>query len=260
LNALLEYMLPQLDSVFIERALRLTSFNLTPADFNSTKYKKEIQTLYQQYMFKSFDPNNTLSILDRSEYNNLVKLLKSDDLMQYERLHNLPLKGIGPGEAALFLLTKSSSGYLGGGTSAGVDFILDSKKYEVKAVKWKSKSTKDYVVDFKLGGNIPNMSQLESEIQQACYNNGYTDVLGAPEIKGSIFKQFEKDHPSQYAEFEKRYQDMAKGYFAGHDVVFIQTEYNQPDFGEIISIKNIEATDIKMERYTNRSIKPIVKI
>lgn len=250
----------QLDSDFIKRAAKVTSFNLTSSDFNSTKYKREIQSLYQQYMFKSFDPDNALTTLDQREYNKLVRLLKSDDRMQYEKLHNLSLKGIGPGEAVLFLLTKWPNGNLGGGSSAGVDFILGPKKYEVKAVKWKSKSSKDYVMDFKLGGNIPGMSQLESEIQRAFHTNGYTSTPGAPEIKGSLFQQFEKENPNQYAAFEKRYQDLAKNYFADHDVIFIQTEQNQPDFGEIIAIKRVKAEDIKMERYTSRSIKPLIKV
>ncbi len=247
-----------LDVNFIKRATRVTSFNLTSADFNHKRYKLEIQHLYNQHMFGSFDPNLALDRLDVAAYNKLVRLVKSDDKDQYEKLHNLPLKGIGPGEAALFLFTKN--GYLGGGSSAGVDFIDGTKKYEVKAVKWKSKATKDYVSDFKLGGNIAGMAQLESQIQRAFYKRGYTSSQGAPEIKGSLFQLFEKEHPSEYADFEKQYQDLAKEYFSGHEVVFIQTETNQSDFGEIIAIKQVKASDIKMERYTSRSIKPLVKI
>lgn len=247
-----------MDNDFIKRATRVTSFNLSSADFTSTKYKQEIQHLYRQHMFGSFNPDDSLKTLDPRQYNKLVKILKNDDKEQYEKLHNLPLKGVGPGEAVLYLLT--STGYLGGGSSAGVDLVVGSKKYEVKAVKWKSKTTKDYVSDFKLGGNIPGMTQLESDIQRAFYDNGYTKTLGAPEIKASLFTQFEKENPNVYAKFEKRYQDLAKSYFGDHDTVFIQTESNQPDFGEIISIQRVKAEDIKMERYTSRSIKPLVKV
>ena len=247
-----------MDNDFIKRATRVTSFNLSSADFTSTKYKQEIQHLYRQHMFGSFNPDDSLKTLDLRQYNKLVKILKNDDKEQYEKLHNLPLKGVGPGEAVLYLLT--STGYLGGGSSAGVDLVVGSKKYEVKAVKWKSKTTKDYVSDFKLGGNIPGMTQLESDIQRAFYDNGYTKTLGAPEIKASLFTQFEKENPNVYAKFEKRYQDLAKSYFGDHDTVFIQTESNQPDFGEIISIQRVKAEDIKMERYTSRSIKPLVKV
>lgn len=211
-------------------------------------------------MFRSFNPDETLVSLSQEEYNDLVRLLKRDNPMQYEKLHNLPLKGIGPGEAVLFLLTRWPHGYLGGGSSAGVDFVLDGRKYEVKAVKWKSKSAKDYITDFKLGGNIPGMSQLEAELQRSFCEHGYTNSPGSPEIKGSLFKQFEEERPNEYAEFERRYQQLAKQYFTNHEVIFIQTEANQSDFGEIIAIKNVEAEDIKMERYTSRSIKPLIRV
>jgi hypothetical protein len=250
----------QLDTDFMRRAARVTSFNLTSADFNTSKYKREIQSLYQQYIFKSLDPEKTLDNLDINEYNKLVRTLKNEDRMQYEKLHNLPLRGIGPAEAVLFLLTKYPNGNLGGGSSAGVDFVMGTKKYEVKAAKWKSKTAKDYVADFRLGGNIQGMTQLESEIQKAFYSYGYTNNSGAPEIKGSLFQQFEKEHPKEYAAFEKRYQDLAKNYFSDHEVIFIQTEANQTDFGEIIAIKKVKAEDIKMERYTSRSIKPLIKV
>jgi hypothetical protein len=250
----------KLDTDFMRRAAKVTSFNLTAADFNTSKYKREIQSLYQQYIFKSFDPDKTLETLNISDYNNLVKKLKSDDKMQYEKLHNLPLKGIGPAEAVLFLLTKYPNGNLGGGSSAGVDFIFGTKKYEVKAVKWESKATKEYVADFKLGGNIQGMTQLESEIQRAFFKYGYTNTPGSPEIKKSLFKEFKEKHAKEYEEFEKRYQNLAKNYFSNHDVIFIQTESNQPDFGEIIAIKRVKPEDIKMERYTSRSIKPLIKV
>lgn len=251
-------MANKLDTSFIKRATQVTAFNLTANDFTSLQYKEEIQYLYKQHMFGSFDPNTTLSVLTANEYNKLVKVLKKDSKDLYEKLHNLPLRGVGPGEAALFLLTKN--GYLGGGSSAGVDLVVGTKKYEVKAVKWKSKTKKDYVADFKLGGNITGMTQLESEIQRAFYEAGYTSSPGTAEIKGSLFEKFQAENPNVYNSFEKRYQDLAIGYFANHETVFVQTESNQSDFGEIIAIKQVKATDIKMERYTSRSIKPLIKV
>jgi hypothetical protein len=247
-----------LDEGFIKRAKKITSFNLTSSDFSSTKYKLEIQHLYKNHMFDKFDPSMALDELEPNLYNDLVRVLRSEDKIQYEKLHNLPLKGIGPGEAALYLLTKN--GYLGGGSSAGVDLIVGEKKYEVKAVKWKSKVKKDYVSDFKLGGGIAGMAQLEAEVQSSFYEYGYTKLSGTPEIKGSLFEKFANEHPDVYTGFETRYRELSKSYFSEHDVVFIQTESNQPDFGEILSIKKVVGSDIKMERYTSRTIKPLVRI
>lgn len=249
----------KLDTAFIKRATKVTSFNLTTKDFESLKYKREIQQLYQDHMFGSFDPDVAITRLDKAGFNKLVRMLKQDDKDQFEKLHNLNLKGVGPGEATLFLLTKQ--GHLGGGSSAGVDLIVGGSKYEVKAVTWKSTAKKDYVANFKLGGNIPGMTNLESDIQQKCFELGITPTKGAPEISGSKFDQLKKMDPTSYEEFRKRYQTLAYDhYFKGHEVVFIQNQLTQPDFGEIIAIKKVQKGDIEMERYTSRSIKPLIKV
>lgn len=246
-----------LDSEFIKRATKVTSFNLTSNDFTSLKHKLEIQTLYSQYMFPSFKPEMALDRIDKSGYNKLVELLKKDDKSQYEKLHNLALKGVGPGEAVMYLLSKK--GHLGGGSSAGIDLINGSDKYEVKAAKWKSKATKDAVSDFKLGGGLVGMTEIESDLQELAHRLGLRPK-GAAEISGSIFSKMKEMDPKQYNDIEQRYQKLAGKYFGNHDTIFLQTEKNQPDFGHILSIKKVKPEDIKMERFTSKSIKPIVKI
>jgi hypothetical protein len=248
----------EFDNLFIKRATKITSFNLSVSDLQSKKNKKEIQYLYAQHMFGSFNPNMALKTLNKGAYNKLVNILKSDDKSQFENLHFLNLSGVGPGEATLYLLTQE--GILGGGSSAGVDLIVGSKKYEVKSVKWKSKSTKDTVYDFKLGGNIPGMTLLESKIQKRFYELKIISSPGAPEIKESLFKQFKEKHKKEYDILEKEYQKLAGSYFAGHEVIFIQNDKTSSDFGEILEIKKVKPEDILMERYTSRSIKPLVKI
>tara|TARA_E500000318_G_scaffold283_1_gene356 strand:+ start:1797 stop:2549 length:753 start_codon:yes stop_codon:yes gene_type:complete len=246
-----------LDQAFIKRATRVTSFNLTSGDFTSLKNKLEIQTLYQQYMFPSFSPEKALGTITVSGYNSLVKLLKSDDASQYEKLHNLALKGVGPGEAVMYLLTKK--GHLGGGSSAGVDLVNGGSKYEVKAAKWKSKSAKDTVSDFKLGGGLVGMTQVETALQDLAYELGLKP-RGAAEISGKIMNEMKKEEPNKYNQIESDYQKLAGKYFGNHDTIFLQTEKNQPDFGEILAITKVKPTDITMERFTSKSIKPIVKI
>ena len=242
---------------FMKRATKVTSFNLVPSDFTTTTYKNEIQTLYAQHMFSSFDPSKALTTITIDGYNKLVRQLKQDDKAQYEKLHNLALKGVGPGEAVLYLLTKA--GHLGGGSSAGVDLVVGTKKYEVKAAKWKSKTTKDSVADFKLGGGLVGMTQIESDIQDLAYKLGFKPK-GAAEIAGSIFDQMKARAPAEYNAIEARYQKLAGSYFGSHETIFIQTESSQSDFGEILAIKRVMPKDILMERFTSKSIKPIVKI
>lgn len=247
----------ELDKAFIKRATKITSFNLTSADFTSLKNKIEIQTLYQQHMFPSFSPEMALRTITVSGYNKLVDLLKKDDASQYEKLHNLSLKGVGPGEAVMYLLTKK--GHLGGGSSAGVDLVDGSSKYEVKAAKWKSKTRKDSVSDFKLGGGLVGMTQIETDIQDLAFRLGLKPK-GSAEISGKVFEEMKKMDPNKYNEIESRYQKLAGKYFGNHDTIFLQTEKNQPDFGEILAIKKVKPSDITMERFTSKSIKPIVKI
>ena len=246
-----------LDQAFIKRATRVTSFNLTSTDFTSLKNKLEIQTLYQQHMFPSFSPEKALGTITVSGYNKLVSMLKSDDASQYEKLHNLALKGVGPGEAVMYLLTKK--GHLGGGSSAGVDLVNGSSKYEVKAAKWKSKTSKDAVSDFKLGGGLVGMTQVETALQDLAYELGLKP-RGAAEISGKIMAEMKQKAPNKYNEIEKSYQQLAGKYFGSHDTIFLQTERNQSDFGEILAIKKVLPSDITMERFTSKSIKPIVKI
>jgi hypothetical protein len=251
-------MADKLNAEFIKRATRITSFNLSSSDFVTTQFKLEIQTLYSQHMFPSFKPADALVSMNIDGYNNLVKILKRDSGSQYEKLHNLALKGVGPGEAVMYLLTKT--GHLGGGSSAGVDLVVGSSKYEVKAAKWKSKQAKDAVSDFKLGGNITGMTKVETDIQNLAYKLGLVKFKGAAEIKGSIFMEMKNKAPEEYDKIEKQYQKLAGGYFGSHETIFIQTEKNQPDFGEILAIKKVKPSDILMERFTSKSIKPIVKI
>ncbi len=246
-----------LDQAFIKRATRVTSFNLTSNDFTSLKNKLEIQTLYQQHMFPSFSPEKALGTISVSGYNRLVSMLKSDDASQYERLHNLALKGVGPGEAVMYLLTKK--GHLGGGSSAGVDLVNGSSKYEVKAAKWKSKSSKNAVSDFKLGGGLAGMTQVETALQELAFDLGLRPK-GAAEISGKIMAEMKEREPAKYKQIESDYQKLAGRYFGNHETIFLQTERNQSDFGEILAIKRVSPSDITMERFTSKSIKPIVKI
>ena len=249
-----------LDNAFINRATRLTSFNLKSSDFTSITYKLEIQTLYHQHMFPSFDPSMALDSITAAEYNGLVGRLKSDSALQYRKLHNLKMSGIGPGEIVMYLLTKK--GYLRGGSGPGVDlYDGPNNSYEIKAAKWKSKTTdRNSVFDFKLGGNLSGMSDIVVSLQTLANELDLTGIRGVSSIPESMMKKMKEKDKSSYGSIESRYQELALKYFSGHNTIFLQTERNQQDFGEILAIKKVEAKDITMERYTSNVIKPIVKI
>ena len=49
-----------LDSKFLQRAQKVTSFNLSPNDFTSLKYKGEIQFLFKTHFFPKFNLDKTI--------------------------------------------------------------------------------------------------------------------------------------------------------------------------------------------------------
>ena len=53
----------ELDYKFIKKAERITSFDVSTVDFQSLKYKKELQHLIIKHMFIGFDPNSTINDL-----------------------------------------------------------------------------------------------------------------------------------------------------------------------------------------------------
>ena len=106
-----------MDKTFIKRATSLSSFNLVTGDFESLKYKKEIQHLFNFYYFPNFDMKNAVDNIDMGALNRAIDLLKREDQTMFEKLHMYNLKGVGPGEATLYFLCNTA--HLGGGSSAG---------------------------------------------------------------------------------------------------------------------------------------------
>ena len=68
-----------LDSEFLKKAMKLTNFNLSPTDFQSLKYKKEIQFLFRTHFFPDFDLDDCLDQVDINKLNNIVAKLKKID-------------------------------------------------------------------------------------------------------------------------------------------------------------------------------------
>jgi hypothetical protein len=239
----------KLNHDFMNRAAKVTSFNLMSSDFTSTKYKTEIQTLYSMHMFKSFSPSKALTSINMDGYNRLVNLLKSDDKEQYEKLHNLALKGVGPGEAVLYLLTKN--GYLGGGSSAGVDLFDGGTKYEVKAVQ--VNQTGNYAYNFRLGGTVP-LSDIILQFYELAQRHKQT--ASKSEIKKSTLEYLEKKDPAAFKHINDQYVKLAYEYFKDHKTIFIQNK--GPRMGLIEAIKFVRKEDIKAEVVTAGTIKPMV--
>lgn len=241
-----------LDTSFLRQAQKITSFNIKATDFQSLKYKKELQYLFWFHFFPKFDLSKTVDTIDKNKLNNLIGDLKRQDQDMFNKLHGYNLKGIGPGETTIYFLVNTAQ--LGGGSSAGADILIGSTKYEVKAVKV---SSDRIASDFKLGGTVP-LSDLILDIV------ALKDKLKLggtrTEISGSIIQSMRDKAPKEFGGIEQKFADIAyNSYFKSHEVIFINNG-SGAKFGMIEEIKKVQKKDIMIERVTSGTIKPKVKL
>lgn len=235
---------------FIRRAEKVISFNLTAVDFQSVEYKREIQWLFTKNFFPSFDINrNAIDTVDKSRLNTAINKLKTINKSGYEKLHKYNIKGIGPGEIVMYYLL--NKGYLGGGGSAGVDLIVGSNKYEIKAVDITSDG---YATNFKLGSTF-STADIIRDLQNLKKQTGGS----GSEVNKSELELIRKNFPDDLARIEKDYIDRSYNkYFKNHDIIFIRNSTGK--IGDIEAVKKVEKKDIFLERVTSGVIKPKVKI
>lgn len=238
-----------LDMDFIRRAEKVTAFNLSTKDFESLKNKQEIQYLFTKNFFPDFDPKKFLDKVDMAELNSRIDMLRSKHKNDFVKLHRYPLKGVGPGEATMYFLINNA--HLGGGASAGVDLVVGSKKYEIKAV---DVSRDGFAKNFKVGGTF-SLSSIISGLQ-----NLKKQVGGSgSEVNTGDLNKIRSQFPRDLAKLEQEYIDLTyKNYFSKEEIIFI---YNSgPNLGKVAAVKNVKKSDIKLERVTSGTIKPLVKL
>lgn len=241
-----------MDKTFIKRATSLSSFNLVTSDFESLKYKKEIQHLFNFYFFPNFDMKNTTDNIDMNALNRAIDLIKREDQTMFEKLHMYNLKGVGPGEATLYFLCNTA--HLGGGSSAGVDIVANNGKFEVKAV---SVSRNREAYNFKVGGTVPlsNIMSAMDDLRQE-----FKLVGNAGNINGSTLATIKQKAPREYQKIEGMYADAVYDYFKNHKVIFINHNQSKGERGRIEAIKNVQRNDISIDVITSGTIKPRIKL
>ncbi len=261
-----------LDMNFLNRAQRVTSFNLKTGDFESLKYKAEIQHLFNRSFFPDFDLNDTMKGQPNiRKLNAAIGKLKKESFINYNRLHFYNLKGVGPGEATLYFLLDDA--HLGGGGSAGVDLVCAGQKYEVKAclVSRDGRS----LSGFKLGGTAP-VGSLVTELVKYKKELGFaTKGKGENEVNTTQMAAIKKAYPREYAKIEANYGRIAGKYFGNIPVIFInnnsgdkvdpedkaeKTRQLTGAAGGVVAIKKVTARDIKMQVATQGTLKPMVSI
>lgn len=240
-----------MDDAFLKRALRVTSFNLFAKDFESLEHKKEIQHLFNVHFFSSGSPKFITGALTETNLKAAINKLRVINPSNFENLHMYNVKGVGPGEVTLYYLIDKA--HLGGGSSAGLDLVVGSKGYEVKAV---DASPQGYVNNFKVGGTF----SLAEIIQRVAALKKKTGLGAGAEINSGQLQKIYEKYPK---ELQKCYDDFAKitydNYFKNHEIIFLSNKngggYQK---GDVIRIMKVEKKNIRFERITSGTIKPRV--
>lgn len=261
-----------LDVNFLNRAQKITSFNLKAADFESLQYKAEIQHLINRHFFPKFDLSQTLKGQPNvAKLNKLIDKLKQESFINYNRLHFYNLKGVGPGEATMYFLMDDAQ--LGGGGSAGVDLVVAGTQYEIKASLYSAKEK--VVTGFKLGGTAPLSGILSELLKYKKELKLETAGKGQNEVNGKQMAAIQKAYPNEYAKLDAEYARIAGRYFGNTPVIFInnnssnkvdpedtaeKTRQLSRNAGNILAIKKVAARDVTMQVASQGTIKPKVKI
>jgi len=255
-----------LDTDFMARAEKVTSFNLSSADFTTTKYKAEIQFLFKKHFFgKKFDLDDTIKgTPKKDELNKLIKKLKQINPSNFMALHNYNLKGVGPGEATLFFLLDDAA--LGGGSASAADININGRAYEVKAGNYNAKQ-KAYK-DFKLGGTVvldqivreafrlrdivdPNLKMSRSGKAERNGVNG-EQIAAIMKDKG-LAAQWEKN-------VETPYRKKAAKYLNKNPLILMINTTPKSQVGEVYHIGSVRENQIKVDVVTQGTIKPKLEI
>ena len=252
----------KLDTEFIRKAEKVTSFNIAAADFTHLKFKNEIQHLFQKHFFPGFDlstASDSTSITAR-DANRLIDKLRTMDFSAFNNLHFYNLKGVGPGEATLFFLYNKA--HLGGGTSAGVDLVCGSNKYEIKAAKLDKDG--QFVSGFKLGGTVPLGDLVDEAVS---YKNamGFTTAgKGQSEVNKTQMEAIAKEYPKQWERITKEYAKRAFQYFENDNVIFMNNNNSNGRLtraaGGVITVKRVKQADIGLDVITQGTMKPKVTV
>ena len=260
----------ELDMKFLNRAQKVTSFNLKPSDFQTTRYKAEIQHLFGRTFFPDFDLSQTIKGQpDISKLNKLIEQLKKESMRNYNRIHFYNLKGVGPGEATLYFLLDDAD--LGGGGSAGVDLIVAGSKYEIKACLVSKDGS---LSGFKLGGTAPVGPIVTKLVEYKDQLGLKTTGKGQNEVNGTQMAMIQKKFPKEYAALEADYGRIAGRYFGNTPVIFMnnnssdkvdpedtaeKTRLLSSSAGGIVAIKKVLPKHIKMQVATQGTLKPKIK-
>ena len=241
-----------LDPIFLKNALQKTSFNIGEKDMQSTKYKSEIRYLYMEHMFPKFPERLFVSQVNKNSLNRAINALKNENNAQFQNLLKFQPGGLGPGEVLMYFLIDGAS--LGGAGSAGVDLVVGSKKYEIKAAVIKADGSEAY--GYKTGGtfNIADLMVRFSDLKRKAGGTGSMTEIGVKDI--ALIKS--KGHEAEYQKLNEDYGKRAyDNYFKNHEIMFIRNNKGA-GIGTVESVMTPKLNQIEIERMSGGTIKPTV--
>ena len=244
----------ELDAEFLNRAMVRTAFNLNAKDFESLKYKKEIQHLFHLHFFPSLDLSKLLDKVTEKGLDAAIKAVRASNPANFNSLYKYNIKGVGPGEVMLYFIL--NNGHLGGGSSAGLDLVDKAGNFEVKAVDYSAAGK--YVNNFKVGGTF-SMANIIRGVQDLKKQTG----LGAgSEVNTGDLTKIEQRFPDALKKLKQEYVDLTYDeYFKNHKIIFLSNKTGGGfQLGDLIAIKQVQKKDIMFERITSGTIKPRDKI
>lgn len=265
LNEMAMINVADLDADFLKRAQRITSFNLNGDDFTSLKYKAEIQHLFHIHFFPGFNLDDTIKGKPTvQKINKVIERLKKESMKSFNALHHYNLSGIGPSEATLFFIIDQA--HLKGGSSAGIDLVIGSNNYEVKAADYSAAKgeTKKFFKNFKLGGTIP----LESIVSKAFKIRDTDSKIKAMAterngVSGGQIKAILADSmlgPRWKREVETPYIKLAHDYLSKNNLICMINKIPTANKGECLYIGKPRLNQVHLDVVTQGTIKPKLEI
>jgi hypothetical protein len=247
----------EVDAEFVAKIEKCTAFSLNSSYFTSLKYKKEIQFLFSKHWFVGFD-GHINGPLTAENLSNAVQELKRISSEDFDKLFNYTMSGIGPGEILLYYVYNHAT--LGGNSSSGVDLIIGSQKYEVKAVKTQ-KGKNDYsdttfAYDFKLGGTINIQSVLKSFGDLAKTHGQFSS--GKMEIPNGKMSLVREADEAEYEKIQDEFRDITKPYFGSHSFIFLSN--STKDLGLPVYVGDVDEKMVYMDRFTSSTLKPMIAL
>ena len=83
----------ELNSEFLSRAMVRTAFNLNAKDFESLRYKEEIQFLFRTHFFPKFNMDNCIDRVSEGGLRKGIKALQKSNSTNFSSIYKYNIKG-----------------------------------------------------------------------------------------------------------------------------------------------------------------------